>query len=419
MKPKFSSKSFIMDSGERYCHMIDANSGEPVFHPNLYVTTQIRNNSLSFSTVSAAVSNLVIFMRFLSRRNIDLEERIRTRRFFAEHELDALRDFTQLRFKRVSRIKLPADSMFTLEELEESEGTVENGTQYSRLTTIALYFEWLVGSVLINPSFEDTEMVKRIVEQIKTRRPKKKGRNETDAVKSLNDDELDKLFEVLKLDSEFNPFTEEVRRRNRLMILLMYHLGIRRGELLNLRISDIDMNSNQLSIVRRPDDRFDSRVYEPNVKTLERTHPIKDSLVEEIQQYIVVDRRKVKIARRHAFLFVTHKKGPTYGNPISISGYNKVIGLVREVAPLLYRFTGHKLRHSWNDMFSERMDNMDIPYTEEKQEQIRSYLMGWSPGSGTAATYNKRFIKKEAGKASLAMQSNIGVRQPKGISDEE
>ncbi len=329
-----------------------------------------------------------------------------------------MRDFTQLRFKRVSRIKLPADSMFTLEELEESEETVENGTQYSRLTTIALYFEWLVGSVLINPSFEDTEMVKRIVEQIKTRRPKKKGRNETDAVKSLNDDELDQLFEVLKLDSELNPFTEKVRRRNRLMILLMYHLGIRRGELLNLRISDIDMNRNQLSIVRRPDDRFDSRVYEPNVKTLERTHPIRDSLVEEIQQYIVVDRRKVKTARRHAFLFVTHKKGPTYGNPISISGYNKVIGLVREVAPLLYRFTGHKLRHSWNDMFSEKMDSMDIPQTEEKQEQIRSYLMGWSPGSGTAATYNKRFIKEEAGKASLAMQSNIGVRQPKGINDE-
>ncbi len=87
MKPKFASRSFIMDSGERYCHMIDANSGEPVFHPNLYVTTQIRNNSLSFSTVSAAVSNLVIFMRFLSRRKIDLAERIRTRLFLLSMNL--------------------------------------------------------------------------------------------------------------------------------------------------------------------------------------------------------------------------------------------------------------------------------------------------------------------------------------------
>ena len=59
------------------------------------------------------------------------------------------------------------------------------------------------------------------------------------------------------------------------------------------------------------------------------------------------------------------------------------------------------------------MDSMDKPQSEEKQEQIRSYLMGWKQGSGTAMHYNKRFIEDKAQKAALTLQSNSGIRLPK------
>ncbi len=66
------------------------------------------------------------------------------------------------------------------------------------------------------------------------------------------------LFETIKLESELNPFSIDVQRRNRLMILLLYHLGIRGGELLNIRIQDIDFSSNRILIVRRADEQADS-----------------------------------------------------------------------------------------------------------------------------------------------------------------
>jgi len=44
---------------------------------------------------------------------------------------------------------------------------------------------------------------------------------------------------------------------------------------------------------------------------------------------------------------------------------------------------------------------------------MRSYLMGWKEGSGTAAHYNKRFVKKKANEAALKLQEGM-IRVPKG-----
>ncbi|MDA4230638.1 tyrosine-type recombinase/integrase, partial [Escherichia coli] len=65
-----------------------------------------------------------------------------------------------------------------------------------------------------------------------------------------------------------------MQRRNRLMILLLFYLGIRGGELLNIRIQDIDFSANRIRIVRRADEQADSRTNEPNAKTRERLLPL-------------------------------------------------------------------------------------------------------------------------------------------------
>ncbi len=114
---------------------------------------------------------------------------------------------------------------------------------------------------------------------------------------------------------------------------------------------------------------------------------------------------------------MTYKRGPTVGKPISKAAYHKIFSLVKDVSPQLYAITGHSLRHTWNRKFSERMDAMDGPVNEEeRQEQIRAYLQGWKAGSGTAATYNKRFIQQKGFEAALALQEGNGfARLPKGI----
>lgn len=398
----FGTTSFSMDSGERYCLVIDRLTQLPIYHPNLFITTQLRNKSDSFSTMLSAANNIAIFLRFLDDRDINLEERVLCRELFETYELDDLRDYTQRRFSKV------ADEGCYV----GNEGVVSSITHYMRLTTIAQYISWYANHLIKQPSTVEARQMKRVETQIKARRPVKKGRNR-DQDRSLNDDQLEVLFEVIRVGSEHNPFGEQVQRRNRLMILILYYLGIRGGELLNLRISDIDFSKHQLKVVRRADEKDDPRVQEPNAKTLERTIPLGEILSKELHEYIAKDRRKVTNAKRNDFLFITHKEGPTVGQPISKSSYYKVLEIVKSVSPELYKLTGHKLRHTWNRKFSEKMDSMDKPVSEEKQEQIRSYIMGWKQGSGTAMHYNKRFIQEQAQKAALALQSSSGTRLPK------
>ncbi|MCV5978774.1 tyrosine-type recombinase/integrase, partial [Escherichia coli] len=82
-------------------------------------------------------------------------------------------------------------------------------------------------------------------------------------------------------------------------------LGIRSGELLNIRISDINFSDSSLAIRRRADDKNDPRVKQPLVKTMERKLPLSSALAKELHNYITSVRRKFKNARKHEYLFVT------------------------------------------------------------------------------------------------------------------
>ncbi|WP_445373860.1 tyrosine-type recombinase/integrase [Photorhabdus tasmaniensis] len=418
MKKLYGISTFIMDSGERYCLVVERSSGIPEFYPNLFLTTQLRNRGDAFATMAAAASNLVVLLRFLECRGIDLEQRFLTKEFFKLHELDDLRDFAQCK-KGKLLLSVFSDSFFTKEKFQGTINIVNNGTLYSRLTIFAHYIRWFATHTLNTAAHDVIEQINNVAEQIKERRPVKKGRNGDLQNRALNDDQLNALFEVVRLGSKLNPFAMDVQRRNRLMILLLYYVGIRGGELLNIRIRDIDFASNRLSIVRRPDERGDPRINEPNAKTRERILPLADSLAKELHDYITQDRRKVRYASKHDFLFVTYKNGPTLGQPISKMAYHKVIAMVRAVSPQLYDVTGHMLRHTWNRKFSEKMDALDEQISEERQEKIRSFLMGWKEGSGTSAIYNKRFIQQKGFEAALAMQLTSGTYVPSVLKHED
>lgn len=418
MNKDYGITTFIMDSGERYCLIIDRLSKLPLYYPNLFLTTQLRNSkSSSLSSITSAANHLVVFFRFLKYKKIDIETRIRNREYFEIHELDDLRDFTQRQFSIKNTYNVIRNRL-NLENPKNNENIVESSTQYMRLTTIANYLSWFANHIISHPSFNESNQINRLEVQIKSRRPSRKGRNNIKD-RSLDDIQLIALFEVIKVRSEFNPFDLEVQTRNRLMILVLCYLGLRGGELLNLKIEDIDFSKKLIKVVRRADEMSDPRIKEPNVKTLERVLPIAENLCKELHDYIVKDRRNIPNAKKNSFLFVTHKLGPTVGKPISRSGYNKVISVIKTISPQLYTLTGHMLRHTWNRKFSEQMDLMDNSLSEEKQEQVRSYLMGWKSGSGSAIHYNKRFVQEQAHKAALRLQINKGMQLPKEFGNDK
>lgn len=418
MPENFFMKSFVMDDGERYCLLVDKASGIPLYYSNLFVTTQVRNASLSYSSMEAALGGISVILKFMIERNDNLESRFQQRRFFEVHELDALRDYCQIKFS-LRTISEDKNEVFTLAELRACDETVSSSTEYVRLTVISNYVKWL-AELLTGESRDRTTAlnINKMVKGLESRRPTRRNSNNGLVEKGLDEKQLVIVFELFRPESLLNPFADEsVKVRNRLMFLLLYHLGIRGGELLGIRIRDISFAKNQIFITRSADEIDDTRPDQPNTKTRDRLLPLRDTLAKEIHSYILQTRKFIVKKGQPDYLFVTHKNGPTRGLPLSQSGYRKVFSIVRMVSPDLYSFTGHQLRHTWNEKFSDLMDSMDEPVSEERQEEMRSYLMGWKPGSGTAATYNQRYVRRKGQEASLELQKNM-IRLPKDLSNE-
>ncbi|MDX5338014.1 MAG: site-specific integrase [Cyclobacteriaceae bacterium] len=390
-----------MENGERYCLLVESNSGVPLFYPNLFITTQVRNASLSFASMESALSSISVLLKFSDEHEIDLVERIKSGVFLKLNEVDALADYCQFNLSS----KVAANKVTNLAKVRKPR--VANETFYRRLSVIAKYLEWL-GTLLSVSGAVDQRKLGALVKKIRSRRPVKKGLNQSLVEKGLSDEQVDLLFEIFRPESDLNPFEgKSTKVRNRLMFLMLHYLGIRMGELLSIKVKDVDFSNNQIVIARRADEKSDPRVDQPLVKTMDRRIPLKESLAAEIHNYVMNYRRKEFSARKHEYLFVVHKPGPTSGQPVSKATYNKVMTTVKALSPKLIDFTGHALRHKWNERFSQLMDSMDESPNEVQQEQLRSWLMGWKQGSGTAAHYNQRYIKNKANEAFLKLQKGI------------
>jgi len=412
-----AQKTFVMSSGERYCLLVDS-VGSPLYFPNLYLTTQVRNRSLSFAAEQSTLNGISVLYRFLDERDESIERRFYKGKFLNDSELDGIRDYCQISFRNVSTAQ-GAGKVQALNPYYLPAKKVGVETEYVRLTVIAKYLAWLAGQLIASSNEKATALqIVKMEKALKSRRPVKKNRNHEGDVSGLSEEQIKVLFELFRPGSDLSPFiNKSIRVRNRLIFLMLYHLGLRGGELLNVRIRDIDFGSNQLIIARRADEKDDPRKDQPLVKTLDRRLPLSDTLASEIHHYILHDRKGVANSSKNDFLLITHKSGPTQGQPLSKSAYKKIIAVVRKVSPPLFNLTGHQLRHSWNETFSEQLDSMDEPPSEEEQEKIRSYLMGWREGSGTAATYNKRFIRRKATEAAIRLQEGM-IRLPKRVHNE-
>jgi integrase len=408
------TQRFVMKSGERYVVLIDECTGIPHYAANLFITSQLRNASASYASMVAAAGHLTFLYRFFAVRHIDLVERCQSKAFLHPYEVDSLRDFLSYRFREWERCTVDPQ-MFTVEELLASRGVVHKDVLYSRLTTAKRYIVWF-GRRFFDHLSPEPEALSQLGEQILALRPVHKGRNQQLIDRALSEREQELLVQCLEVDALSNPFGDDVQVRNRLMVLIEMELGIRGGELLNIRVSDCNFSNNTLLIARRADQVDDSRKYQPLVKTLERKLPVTDSLMAEIHRYIMVQRRAVRNANRCPYLFVAHKNGPTVGQPLSISAYQKIWDVLQSSVPELRAVTGHRLRHKWNHSFSKEMDELPNPPSPEEQEQIRSRWMGWIEGSGTAAIYNRRFIQAKADEAGLVLQRK--ARSKKGERNE-
>jgi integrase len=413
MQEKLSIRLITFSNGERYPLLLNQ-QGQPHWHASLYATTQIRNASKAPNTIVAVLSAIRILLSWSFSRNQDIENRFCQRNFLNEHELESLRQYTQM-----IKTHEPSDQKIIkisrrIEKLRGnikiSEARISGSTQYIRMTYIADYIEWLAINLIERDAKQvdanTLKAIKKMSDGLRERRPQKISKSRENARKGLTDQQQEALLNLIKPETEDNPFSIEVQIRNKLIILLLYHLGLRAGELLALRISDFDFQKNTLLIARRHDNANDSRTYQPVVKTFDRRIPLSNQLIKLVSDYVLGLRCKNKAAKQHDYLFVVHQIGPFLGQPLSLKGLAKIFQEIKNSSPTLKDLTPHILRHTANDRFSELMDKRGASPAEE--DKMRSYIMGWKEGSGTAATYTRRHIENKAKEAALLLQKIKG-----------
>jgi integrase len=205
--------------------------------------------------------------------------------------------------------------------------------------------------------------------------------------------EVDQILAVMDPESPRNPWKgEHAKARNYLIARWLVHLGIRRGELLNVRIDDINFQTQRVRIERRPDDSRDPRANQPRVKTRGRELPLGSQLTALTHEYVRTFRAAQAHAPQHGYLFVASGNGA----PLSLPQLGAIFAFLRKRRPELPRnLMPHVLgRHTWNTRFSELADEREL--SPELEKKVRSRAMGWSETSNTAATYTRRHVEREA-----------------------
>jgi integrase len=388
-----SMRRFIGADGERYAVLVDS-SGVPLYYPTLFTTWHLRSRSLAANSIANALNAIKALHVWEAQVGIDLKSLFSQGELLGEERVRGLSDFLQLALA-------PGHSGKKVVSITRRAKTVGTSNHYFRLTVVADYLGFLAKRLC--PSNRTDREIELMVASIRAHRPSKPNKSVSDKDEQYLDEAVVEAVEqALRPGSEHNPAKgHAVQVRNALMFMILRLTGVRRGELLNLKIDDVDFAKNTLRVVRRPDSKGDSRAHQPTAKTRPRTFPLAQELIARIHEYVLRYRNKVPGAKKHGYLFVTHKEGPTQGRPLSISAFQKwMLGVASIIEDS--SFHAHALRHHWNYEFSQHCDAMGIsPAAEEK---TRSYLMGWEETSGTARTYNKRHIKQKAAEAVLALQ---------------
>lgn len=419
MSTGYRVKTLMLTSGERLPVLLDR-EGQPMFNPTIFALTEVRGQNLSSNTIGIVLRSVMTFHLFLDSRHIDVDTR------FANGELLTLSEVEDLsRFCRLPLTALvlePDASENTSEKVMSLEQArmrvqmpkhlppqVDPNVAASRLRYIRMYLQWLINERLSRQGWEPAvaarfaDVTRRVIDAINARVPNKSGRNTLKLREGLSEEDMAELLRVIDPRSPDNPWQDEhTRYRNALLINWLLYLGLRIGEALGVQTTDLDSHNGEVTIHRRADDINDPRRYQPQTKTRARVLEMNAALKAQTQAYILHHRRQLPQAKKHCFLFVASHTG----RPMTLAAVGKLFHELRAKSPSLPKIlSAHVLRHTWNDMFSKKMDDMGV--TPEVEQHSRSYLMGWSPTSGTAADYTRRHVRNKAKQVSLELQNQL------------
>ena len=223
-------------------------------------------------------------------------------------------------------------------------------------------------------------------------------------IRSLPTSVMDELIQLLRPDSNANPFrTRKLKIRNFILFSLLYQMGLRRGELLNLSSNCMkaQFDSETERVVYwlniRPPKEHDTRSKKPKLKNEYSTRqlPVSKSLYGFIDGFVTNYRGR----SNHGFLIGSQK-----GNPLSERALNSIFetisnSLSKETQELLREqcgspnITPHQLRHTAavDRIRGYRKSGIEM----DNAEALMRVFFGWSPQSNMPRLYAKAFYVEQ------------------------
>ncbi|MFW9082653.1 site-specific integrase [Pseudomonas sp. P2757] len=373
----------------------------PVYYPNLYVTLEQSGRALN--TQHKYLEHIGVIEDYLKHESIDLIARLEERptsRYLTDTEIS--------RFVADAALcKSTLDKKYRgVRLLPAAYKTVGKIHAQQRLETVRDYLKFLydkLGDKATRDAALD-EVERRINRKIKAAKPSwKKFRN--DDMKGLTSQERNRLLEIMHPESTENPFADEaLKLRNYIILLLGLDMGLRRSEMLLIKIGDIRWHSRELYIVDIESEETDPRTLAPQFKTHERVLEMGDDLIFAVKTYIDsyrVSKRGPSEAKNHPFLLVSHRRNS--GRPLSVKALDCILPRVGNVAPELSHVHPHVLRHdavfTLLESMREDLETLTPEDRTTKAQKILTYAFGWSPESNMPNLYGAKFWKEEANKA--------------------
>ncbi len=436
-------KNFIAEGGERFTLLVNED-GIPDFWTTLYMTTKVRYQTQA--TQRAHLNNLVhinIWEQMVGER---LSDRIICSNHRLDEELFKINEIHQIGHhcrlqSKAARRNLSAllkkkrnDNLikFIAPIAKAPDPIVKKEQQIDRIREFAEYFEFLAINILrYKPSFSSyLDQISKVKSNILSQ--KSKGRSSRNKAsdpdrKAPPPEVFEEIMRIIDCDNPTNPFTFAVRTRNYLLFRVLYETGMRTGEILQLKITDVDFADSVIQVRRRHNDPEDTkRRFEPNAKTEERDIPISRKLSSELRNYVLYERREIPNTKSHSFLFVSNK-GKSKGDPLSLIQFSKLVEKVaisEKLADFIKKngfstsctLTKHSFRHNFNNRISNIIDSnnalaveegrLNDVISEKKEIEQRMYLNGHR-SANSASVYNLRHTKEQAEKLMKNEQNRI------------
>lgn len=421
----------VLGGGERV-PMLHDEQGLPLFYPTLFVTSQLRNAGAAVNTIRNKLADLIVLLRWEQVHGRDLIAEFRSGRFLAVADVVSLRDFAKLDMRHLRPVEDRAKQRkrgvtdFLEGSVASSPAQAAIGGQqhFNRLSTFADYLEFTASVVIQHQNSPQTaQEVARMAKAIRKHRPRGLVKQQDEGLdeRSPPSELVERFMAVGAEGDPRNPFKHpHIQLRNAIIFGLLRHTGMRRGELLSLRLDQFELGHEPLVWIRRNhDDKHDSRPYQPVAKTKERPLPLPESLASQIHHYMLKVRAQIGPARRHPYLLVSHRKGSTWGKPLSVSALNsQIFARMRTVDPAFEAIHPHAFRHHWNYELSVSIDQHNAkakegaegaqapPISEARELDVRAFLNGHrSKASG--ARYNRRHIRETSDRAVRLVQAGL------------